>query len=320
MVGLPLSHPYTFASILKDRDIEISHVWDYEHPKADEFARRYGVTQVTDCIETIADAGVDGVMVCVKNSEHAKYALPFIAAGVPTYINKPMVTNRADLDRLLESIEEHKTPVMSCSSIRYAPPMVKAREFVQAGKPGTLLGGHAVAMHSIEVYMKQPHKWQDDPETGGGSIINMGVHAVEPLVAALGAGAESVWCTASKRFYTKSLSEDTAAISLRYADGRAATVDVICGTTAHGYELTIFGSEASISASLPGADVRSFAGGGIGEADARVTNGYVGLMDDFLRMCDTGEMPIALSETREIMLVLLAARESAESGAAVRIG
>lgn len=320
MVGLPLSHPYTFASILKERDIEISHVWDYEHPKADEFARRYGVTQVTDSIETIADAGIDGAMVCTKNGEHAKYALPLIAAGVPVYINKPMVTNRSDLDRLMECIEEHRTPVMSCSSIRYAPPMVKALEHVRSGRPGTLLGAHAVAMHSIEVYMKSPHKWQDDPAMGGGSIINMGIHAVEPLVAALGVGIESVCCTASKRFYAKSLSEDTAAMTLRYADGRVATVDVICGTTAHGYELTIFGSDASISASLPGADVRSFAGGGIGEADGRVSNGYIGLMDDFLSMCDTGQLPIPLDETREIMLALLAARESSESGTAVRIG
>ncbi len=320
MVGLPLSHPYTFASILKERDIEISHVWDYEHPKADEFARKYGVTQVTDDIETIADAGIDGAMVCARNNEHAKYALPFISAGVPVYINKPMVTNRDDLDRLLEYIDEHRTPVMSCSSIRYAPPMVKAREHVASGGVGVVLGAHAVAMHGIELYMKSPHKWQDNIETGGGSIINMGVHAVEPLVAALGAGIESVFCTASKRFYAKSQSEDTAVITLRYADGRVCTVDVICGTTAHGYELTVFGSERSLTASLPAADVREFAGGGIGEADGRVSNGYIGLIDDFLRMCDTGETPIPLSETREIMLTLLAARESAASGAPARLG
>ena len=73
----------------------------------------------------------------------------------------------------------------------------------------------------------------------------MGVHAVEPLVAAFGTGIESVFCTASKRFYEKSQSEDAAAMTLRYADGRVATVDVICGTTAHGYELTVFGSRGA---------------------------------------------------------------------------
>lgn len=310
MVGLPLSHPYTFASILNDRDIEISHVWDYEHSRADDFARKYRVTEISAGIESIADAGVDGVMVCTKNNEHAKYALPFLEAGVPTYINKPMVTSRADLDRLLECVAEHGTPLMSCSSIRYAPPMRKVAASVQADKPGTLLGGHTVAMHSIEVYMNAPHKWQDNIETGGGSIINMGVHGVEPLMAALGTGIESVFCTASKRFYTKSQSEDTAVMTLRYTDGRVATVDVICGTTAHGYALTVFGSESSLSASLPSAEDAA-------ETDARVSNGYTGLMDDFIRMCDSGEMPIPLSETREIMLALLAARESADTGQVV---
>ncbi len=37
-------------------------------------------------------------------------------------------------------------------------------------------------------------------------------------------------------------------------------------------------------------------------------------------MCDTGELPIPLSETREVMLALLAARESAEKGSEVQIG
>ena len=310
IVGLALSHPYRFGEVLSARNIEIACVWDYEHSKAGEYCRQFG-GEVMDDIERIADAGVDGVMIDTKNGDHAKYALPFIAGGVPTFIDKPMVTNRADLDRILEAVKEHGTPIMSTSIMRYAPPMVKAKQFIESGQLGTILGATSVVMHGIGGYMNEPHKWQDNIEMGGGSIINMGIHGMEPLVMAMGTGISSVHCYSSKREFLQSQSEDTAIISCKYADGRVGNVVLMCGTKAHGYDLTIFGSEKAITAGAPGFDVRGYLGGPLGEADHRDAYGYTATVEAFLRMCETGEPPIPLEETAEVMRALLAARESA---------
>lgn len=319
MVGLALSHPYRFGEVLSAKDIEISHVWDYDHNKAEEYCREFG-GKVVDDLEQIADAGVDGVMIDTMSGDHAKYALPFIQGGVPAFIDKPMVTNRADLDRILNAVEEHGTPIMSSSILRFAPPMVKAKQFLDSGQLGTILGASSVVMHGVGGYMNEPHTWQDNVAMGGGSIINMGIHGMEPVVMAMGTGIASVHCYSSKREFLQSQSEDTATITLKYDDGRICTVVLMCGTKAHGYDLTIFGSEKAMTASAPGCDVRAYLGGPAGEADTRDAYGYTGAVEAFLGMCDTAEPPIPLSETSEVMLALLAARESAEKGIEVPIG
>ena len=97
---------YRFAEILKARDVEIACVWDYRHSKADAFCRQFGGEAIDD-IERIADFGLDGVMICTKRADHVRYALPFIAGGVPTYIDGPSAS-----ERIQEAVREHGTPVM----------------------------------------------------------------------------------------------------------------------------------------------------------------------------------------------------------------
>jgi predicted dehydrogenase len=227
---------------------------------------------------------------------------------VPVFINKPMVTSPADLDRILEAVREHGTPVMSASSIRYAPQMVKAQQSAVTGELGKVIGASAYVLHSIAMYMNAPHKWQDNIETGGGSIINMGIHGLDPLMAALGTGVTGVHCYASKQVHRKSQSEDTAVISFRYADGRMGAVTVICGTNASGFGLDVFGSERATKAIAPDDN-----------PDSLLSYGYTGMMEAFLDMCDNGEMPISLDETAEIMRILFAARQSAAEGTEITL-
>lgn len=113
IVGLSTRRPYAYGEALKARDIEITCVWDYNHHTADLFCREFGCVDVVDNIEQIADAGVDGVMICTKSGDHARYALPFIEGGVPTFIDAPMLTNQSDLERIVEAVCEHGTPIMT---------------------------------------------------------------------------------------------------------------------------------------------------------------------------------------------------------------
>jgi predicted dehydrogenase len=49
------------------------------------------------------DTNLDGVLVATQSARHAEFALPYIEAGIPTFIEKPMTTTIGDAERIREA-------------------------------------------------------------------------------------------------------------------------------------------------------------------------------------------------------------------------
>lgn len=124
-VGLASPDVCRFGELLKDRDIEIACAWDYEHSEADKFRRRFG-GEVLDDIERIADEGLDGVIISVRKGDQARYALPFITGGIPSLIYDPVGMTQADVDRVIEAVDEHRTPILFARGIGDFPAVLQA--------------------------------------------------------------------------------------------------------------------------------------------------------------------------------------------------
>ncbi len=118
---------------------------------------------------------VDAVIIATDiGSEHIWRARPFIEAGIPLFIDKPLCDNRADLEyftRLFES----GYPLMSSSSMRYC------KEFAPYHRGNTReLGELRLVMYGM------PKKWE-----------TYGIHSLEAVYPITGPGFESVVNTGS---------------------------------------------------------------------------------------------------------------------------
>jgi len=94
---------------------------------------------------------VDAMMITSRHGGlHAGYARPFIEAGMPVFVDKP-ITDRAESTRtLLQLATEHHAPVMGGSSTRLVPDTLSLRDFAQTAQAaGTLAGGHVWAPVSM---------------------------------------------------------------------------------------------------------------------------------------------------------------------------
>jgi len=56
-------------------------------------------------------AGLDGVLVATQSATHAETALPYVEAGIATFIEKPMTTTVADAERIRDAAERTGAPV-----------------------------------------------------------------------------------------------------------------------------------------------------------------------------------------------------------------
>lgn len=307
VVGLAYSHPYTYTRILQRMGHRVTHVWDDDLDRRSEFATQFGATAV-DSPEAIPREVIDGVILAGRLPERIDHAVYFLGCGVPAYVGKPMATTEEDLARLGSAARHSGTPLLATSVLRYAPALRNLKHQLDQHAVGTILAARAVSAHGISRYLAEPHVWQDDPARGGGTVMTMGVHALEPLSVLVGPQFRQVWCRTDRRFHTQTLSEDVALMTVEWSDGLLGSVEVIGGVNVECYGVDVYGSAGVLRALVPEG------GGGHGAADSWEEFGYVGTMTAFTLMCQIGRSPVPLEESEAITRALLAARQSAANG------
>lgn len=97
----------------------VTHVLSQSRDVSEMIAATAGIENVAaDAAEMIAN--VDAVLLCRDDPEnHAAMAKPFIEAGLPLFIDKPLCGTKQDLDYFSAEVAKGKF-IMSCSSMRYA--------------------------------------------------------------------------------------------------------------------------------------------------------------------------------------------------------
>jgi UDP-N-acetylglucosamine 3-dehydrogenase len=75
-------------------------------------------------------AALDGVIVATQSAAHAEVALPYIEAGIATFIEKPMATTVGDARRIRDAAERHRTVVFVGHIYLYNPAFLRALELL----------------------------------------------------------------------------------------------------------------------------------------------------------------------------------------------
>ncbi len=195
MVGLDTSHCEAFARMLHDP--ENAH----HQPGAtivalypggsDAFSlSRDRVQGFTATLQQLTSAAVyddlaalsrDVDAIFLESVDGRQHAAQFaeLAIGKPVFIDKPFAASSADARALIRRAQETGTPMMSCSSLRYA-----------AGLADVLAATGDEQIVGCETFGPAP-LLDDYP-----GLFWYGIHAAEMLFAALGPGCRQVQCLA----------------------------------------------------------------------------------------------------------------------------
>ncbi len=105
----------------------VTHIWTDDPADAPKVARASNIEHVVARPEDVIGQ-VDAVIIATDDGdEHVRRARPFIEAGLPVFIDKPMATNIADLNQFLRWHRDGRT-ILSTSGMRYAPEMRQIAE------------------------------------------------------------------------------------------------------------------------------------------------------------------------------------------------
>lgn len=291
IIGLDTSHAVAFTKLLNDANhahhvaggqvvaafpggspdfhLSISRVEGFTN----ELRDNWGVTML-DTPEAVAQ-GCDGVLLCsVDGRVHWEQFSRIAAFGKPVFIDKPLAVNAADAQKIADLARQSGVPLLSCSSLRYAQPLVDALENADRA---AILGADCFGPMALEA--TQP------------GLFWYGIHSVEMLYAMLGPGCERVAATSNDDF------------------------DLVTGVWRDGRIGTVRGNRKgnnSFGALWHGAAKSQFI-----DAGAHPKPAYAGLLERLMSMFNSGQAPLDVAETLEIVRFIEAANQSRLDGQSV---
>ena len=144
--------------------VKVTHVWTDNPEDAVQVAKAALIPNVVKHAEDVI-GDVDAVLIATdKGSEHVERSRPFVEAGIPVFVDKPLVDNTSDL-RTFMKWNEDGARIMSSSAMRYC------KEFAPFRMSTSNLG----ALRFVSI--TSPKQWE-----------RYGIHALEAVYPILGPG------------------------------------------------------------------------------------------------------------------------------------
>lgn len=326
IVGLALGNPLGFFPLLETRGVNLAAIAfdpeeEEEAKRAETISRQWPEVQVVQSPAEMLRLGVDLIICSSQAHRHWELCREIIESRVPLFIDKPLAPDYASALRILDWVEKHDAPVLSCSVRRYSDNFTQLLQWVAEGKVGRTLFAECFVPHGTKAGY-----WQDVRATSGGLTINFGVHAVDPLIAGFGPHVKTVFAHGAKKAMPGSDSEDTSIIQMQFDDGLIALAK-ICGGYAYGKKqplptadhLAVHGTEGALETYLDESDIRHFNAGVFGISGNHLRSGTAQTMDRLVEMTRTGKRPVSLEEMDAVMKVLGAARDSIDCGRMINL-
>lgn len=207
------------------REAELVAGCDADAARREAFASRFGCRGIASLDELCADRDVDLVVVSLPNHLHRDAVVQLARAGKAIACTKPLGRNVGEAREMLAAVAEAGVFNAYLENIIFNPDVLRMGDMVRAGAIGRLTTVRAREGHSGP---HAPHFWNAEV-AGGGALLDMASHGAEYARFLFGKDvpvAEVFAWGATLVHGDRTTGEDNAMMVMRFADGRAATIDV----------------------------------------------------------------------------------------------
>lgn len=192
----------------------VTHIWTQDLKISKHIAAASNIETIVEDMEEIIGE-VDAILLARDDAEnHAKMAKPFLEAGIPIFVDKPLALSLNEAEEIL-SWSKFESQVFTCSAMRYSDELMLSSEDQE--KLGELLYVEAAVMKNWNTY---------------------GIHLLEPFVFQLKNRGEllDVNSIKTKEVHQSIVEWENAAAYLK------VTGDIVTP-----YSLKFFGNKGSVT-------------------------------------------------------------------------
>lgn len=138
IIGSENSHALAFSEIFninnKEQypDIQVVAIYGEDQAASEAVRDKCGV-EIMNPEEMLGK--VDAIMVTSRDGAlHAGYAKPFIEAGIPAFVDKPLTRDVDEAIALMRLAKEKKVPIVGGSSLKYPEDLQELKKVIAAGE------------------------------------------------------------------------------------------------------------------------------------------------------------------------------------------
>ncbi len=175
---------------------------------AREFATRYDAPTAYEGYEALyADPDIDAIYVATPHSLHLQHASDAMRAGKAVLCEKPITTNAAECQALIDVSRETGSYLMEAMWTWFLPAVRAAKQWVDAGRIGRIVQINVEFGYPME-YSATSREYNAD--LGGGCLLDMGVYPV--ALAALFTGQDPEEIAVVSRHAPNGVEDDVVAL------------------------------------------------------------------------------------------------------------
>lgn len=169
----------------------------------------------TDYQSMLADPEIDLVVIATQHRSHAKMVIAALQAGKHVFVEKPLCTNRAELQAIREAHAAAGTILHVGFNRRFAPHVEALREhFAGVSEP-------LAAIYRVNAGYAPPNSV---PHREGGRLIGEGCHFIDTLMAVTGARVRSLHAASIRADNAALTDEDSVSLTLQHEGGHLTSV------------------------------------------------------------------------------------------------
>lgn len=172
--------------------VEVTHIWTQDTEQSHRVAKASLIPNVVEKPSEMLGQ-IDALLLARDDAEnHLAFATPFLEAGIPIYIDKPIALSLHGLEALYR-LQQYDGQIFTCSALRYSKELMLSE--TERERIGTIRHLQATTPKSWEKYA---------------------VHIIEPVMQIIGA---SVDISSAQR---RTFAETGCAVSLGFESGITA--------------------------------------------------------------------------------------------------
>lgn len=197
-------------------DCRVTGIFGLDKERTEQVARDGRIEYIAGTPEELLGKA-DAVMVVFRHGNlHTGYALPFIKAGIPVWIDKPFTIRNDDAKLLISTAIEHNTLLTGGSTCKYTPDILMVKNAVEKG---SRIGGIKTAAMNFPATLENEY----------GGIYFYGAHLAEMAMMAFGYDAVSVVASENNSVVTAVVKYDRYQITLNFIPGSNEYYTILYG-------------------------------------------------------------------------------------------
>ena len=255
---IPLLYPDTAF------DFQLTGICMRSEEKARRAAAEAGCPKWYDSYEEVLqDEEVSIVDLVVPNHLHRRMIEEALQRGKHVLCEKPLALNRGEAEAVVEAARSAKASLGMIFNYRFVPALMKAKELLDRQLLGRIYNFRGEYYHTGYQNHQRPLTWRMDfSKSGGGALVDMGVHVID-LVRYLLGDFDSVQAMTETYIGERPLEkgskqmgkvtvDDAAWMNVRMNSGARGSIEVsrFATGTLDDLNITVFGERGALRFSL----------------------------------------------------------------------